>query len=149
MDRILKKHFDEFTRKGALPPALACREECRGMKLYKEKGRLRNTNGGFKKMQVEDDFGNILEGSLDYLLTKDDKLVVLDFKTRGYPLKPDTPSRSQCQLDTYNFLLRENGFVTEDFAFLLFYIPESVGMAGEVLFDTNLIRMNVDVSEVS
>jgi len=78
---------------------------------------------------------------------KDKKLIVLDYKTRGFPLKEDTAAHYQSQLNIYNFLLRKNGYETEDDAFLLFYVPKEVMETGEVIFDTSLVKMKVDVKE--
>ena len=61
---------------------------------------------------------------------------------RGYPVKEDTPKHYQAQLDLYGFLLKENGFKVEDYAYLLFYYPKEVLSTGEVIFDTKLVKMN-------
>ena len=42
----------------------------------------------------------------------------------------------------YGFLLKENGFKVEDYAYLLFYYPKEVLSTGEVIFDTKLVKMN-------
>ncbi|MBU2614041.1 MAG: PD-(D/E)XK nuclease family protein, partial [Elusimicrobia bacterium] len=76
---------------------------------------------------------------------KNKKLIVLDYKTRGYPCKEDTHESYQNQLDIYNFLLRKNGYETEDYAYLLFYVPKHVLATGEVIFDTSLKKMKVNV----
>ena len=72
-----------------------------------------------------------------------EKLIILDYKTRGFPLKEDTAEHYQLQLDIYNFLLKKNDYETEDFAYLLFYVPKEVLETGEVVFDTELVKMNV------
>jgi hypothetical protein len=66
----------------------------------------------------------------------------LDYKTRGYPLKEDTAAHYQLQVDTYNYLFQLNGHKTESYAYLLFYIPKEVKKTGEVVFDTELVKMN-------
>ena len=75
------------------------------------------------------------------------KIIVLDYKTRGYPCKDDTHEHYQLQIDIYNFLLNKNGYETEDYAFLLFYIPKEVNKTGEVIFDKNLVKMKVDIKK--
>ena len=85
-------------------------------------------------------------GGVDNILQKGDKLIVLDYKTRGYPVKEDTADHYQNQLDIYNLLLRKNGYETEDFAFLLFYVPKEVTETGEVIFDTELVKREIDVN---
>jgi hypothetical protein len=148
MDRVLKKHFDNFRDKGKLPPELIKNKESEGMRLFganeDEKELLEVWRNNRKGIQFEDEEGNILKGAVDNILVIDDKLVVLDYKTRGYALKEDTHEHYQDQLDIYNFLLRKNGFKTEDFGFLLFYYPDKVLEGGEVIFETRLIKMKTN-----
>jgi len=145
MDRILKAHFDNFRDKGKLPPELCTNGHCKDMKLFgkdeEEKGLLKVWRSNLKGIMFQDDKGNILHGAVDNILVKENKLIVLDYKTRGYPIKEDTSEHYKNQLDIYNFLLQKNGFDTEDFSFLLFYIPKEVLETGEVIFDTSLVKM--------
>ena len=149
MDRILKKHFDNFRDKGKLPIEIAEHPECAGMKLFgesKEDKELLEVWRNYRKgMRIEDSEGNVLMGALDNLLVKGKKLIVLDYKTRGYALKEDTHEHYQDQLDIYNYLLRELGFETEDYGFLLFYIPKEVLETGEVIFETKLVKMKTNL----
>jgi len=145
MDRILKAHFDKFMEKGLLPPELCENGECSGMRLFSDKEKLKAWQSNFKGIVFKDKKGNILKGAIDNLLIRDNKGIVLDYKTRGYKLKEDTAAHYQNQLDIYNFLLRKNGYATEDFAFLLFYVPKEVMATGEIIFDTELVKMKVDV----
>ena len=71
------------------------------------------------------------------------KLIVLDYKTRGSPLKENTHEYSQDQLNIYAWLLERLGFQVENFAYLLFYVPKEVLETGEVVFDTILKKMNI------
>ena len=48
-------------------------------------------------------------------------------------------------MDMYNFLLRKNDYETEDYAYLLFYHPDKVLDNGDVVFNTDLVKMNIDV----
>ena len=48
-------------------------------------------------------------------------------------------------MDIYNFLLRKNGYETEDYGYLLFYHPTSVNDTGDVVFDTDLIELETSV----
>lgn len=144
MDRILKAHFDKFMKRGKLPPELAENKECKGMKLYDDEEKLKEWRNARKGIIYEDELGNVLHGGIDNLLVKDGKLIVLDYKTRGYPLKEDTADSYQKQLDIYCYLLRKNGYDLEDYGFLLFYMPKEVLDSGEVVFDTELVKMKVD-----
>ena len=145
MDRILKIHFDKFRDKKELPPELCENKECKNMKLFDDEEKLKIWQSNFKGVSWIDKKGNELHGAVDNILVKRNKLVVLDYKTRGYALKEDTAEHYRQQQNIYNFLLRKNGYQTEDYFFLLFYIPKEVTATGEVIFDTELVKMKVDV----
>lgn len=145
MDGILKNHFDKFRDKGVLPPELCETKECKKLKLFDDIETLKAWRSNFKGIRFEDKKGNVLFGAVDNILVKGKKMIVLDYKTRGFALKEDTAGHYQDQLDIYNFLLRKNGYFTEDYAFLLFYVPKEVTETGEVVFDTTLVKRKVNV----
>lgn len=145
MDAILKTHFDKFRDQGKLPPELKNTECKNGCKLFDNQELMKIWRSNFKGIRWEDTKGNILFGAVDNILVKGKKLIVLDYKTRGFALKEDTAEHYQNQLDLYNFLLKKNGYEIEDYAFLLFYIPKEVLEGGEVLFDTNLVKMKINM----
>ncbi|HLC64778.1 MAG TPA: PD-(D/E)XK nuclease family protein [Candidatus Nanoarchaeia archaeon] len=142
MDKVLKGHFDSFRDKGVLPPEL---RDLSDVELFDDKKLLEEWRNNRKGIQWHDEKGNLLKGAVDNILKKGKKLIVLDYKTRGFPVKEDTPEHYQDQLDIYNLLLRKNGYETEDYSFLLFYHPTSVNENGEVVFHTDLIKMKVSV----
>ena len=144
MDRILKVHFDKFRDKGKLPPELCENNECKNLKLFDDNEKLKIWQNNWKGISWKDRKGNELHGAVDNILKKGKKLIVLDYKTRGYALKEDTAEHYRHQLDIYNFLLRKNKYDTEDYAFLLFYVPKEVLSTGEVLFDTTLVKMKIN-----
>jgi len=146
MDKVLKEHFDRFMEKGELPPELR-EQECAndGCKLFNDKEKLKIWRSNFKGIEIIDKSSNILlHGAIDNLLIKGKKLIVLDYKTRGFPVKEDTHEHYINQMDLYNFLLRENGYETEDYTYLLFYHPSRVNGTGEVVFNTDLIKVKTD-----
>src|SRR3989344_7886168 len=145
MDGILKIHFDKFMRKGLLPPELVNNGDTKGMLLFDDEELLKAWRSNFKGIQWSDKEGNILKGAVDNILKKGKKLIVLDYKTRGYALKEDTHEHYQNQMDIYTFLLRKNKHETEDYAFLLFYHPKEVKETGEVIFNTDLKKMKVNI----
>lgn len=146
MDRILKKHFDRFMQRGELPPEIREYGFGNGYKLFDDKAKLEIWRSNQKGIQYKDKTsGILLRGAVDNLLEKGKKLVVLDYKTRGYPLKEDTHEHYQTQMDIYNFLLRMNGYDTADYAYLLFYYPREISDTGEVIFDTKLIKIPTNV----
>ena len=142
MDRILKEHFDYFMKKGELPPELS---ELKRYKLFDDEELLKVWRSNFKGIQWTDKKGNLFRGAVDNILVKGKKLVVLDYKTRGYPLKEDTHEHYQDQMDIYNFLLRKNGYETEDYTYLIFYHPHKVEENGHVCFNTDIIKIKADV----
>jgi ribosomal protein S27AE len=148
MDKILKIHFEKFMEQGKLPPEICKNSDCKNMTLFTDKEKLKIWQSNFKGVSWTDKKGNELHGAVDNILVKGKKLIVLDYKTRGYPLKEDTAEHYRLQQNIYNFLLRKNGYETEDYFFLLFYVPREVAETGEIIFDTTLVKMNVDVESV-
>jgi len=146
MDKILKIHFDNFMEKGELPPELCDDHECKGLKLFDDKEQLEIWRNNFKGIQWKDKDDNLFRGAIDNLLVKGKKLIVLDYKTRGYPLKEDTHEHYRDQMDIYNLLLRKNGYETEDYAYLVFYHPEKVNPNGDVVFNTDIIKINININ---
>lgn len=142
MDKILKTHFDSFRDKGLLPPEL---QELEGVKLFDNVELLGEWRNNRKGIQWIDEEGNVLRGAVDNILQKGSKLIVLDFKTRGFPLHEDTHEHYHDQMDIYNFLLRKNGFETEDYAYLLFYHPKEVEEDGDIAFHIDLVKVETSV----
>ena len=143
MDKILKAHFDSFIGKG-LPPELKYLD--RGIRLFDDISLLEAWRSNFKGIQWTDKKGNLFRGAIDNILVKGKKLIVIDYKTRGFPLKDDTALHYQDQLDIYNFLLRKNKYKTASYSYLLFYHPKHITPNGDVCFHTDLVKMKVDVS---
>ena len=145
MDLILKKHFDNFIGKNTLPPELCNNSECDNLKLFDDKELLREWRNSKKGLWFEDKDGNILHGGIDNLMVNktNNKLIVLDYKTRGFPLKETTSSYYQDQLNIYSWLLEKLGYNVEDIAYLLFYHPKEVLATGEIIFNTDLKKMKI------
>lgn len=147
MDRVLKNHFDSFMRKGKLPPELCENSHCENIKLFEDEELLKQWRNARKYgINWRDKQGNLFFGAVDNIMVKGKKLIVLDYKTKGFPIKDEEEAAKyyQAQLDIYNFLLQKNGYETEDYGFLLFYIPKEVRETGEVVFDTLLSKRKVD-----
>ncbi len=143
MDKVLKQHFDRYMERGELPPELEpLREEAT---LFNDKELLEKWRNNFRGIRWTDEEGNLFFGAVDNVLVKKGKLIVLDYKTRGYPIKEDTHEHYRDQLDIYNYLLRKNGYPTEDYSYLLFYHPTTVNEKGEVIFHTDLVKVEVSV----
>ncbi len=48
-------------------------------------------------------------------------------------------------LSNHHFLLRKNGYETKDYSFLLLYVPKEVLLKEEVIFDTELMKIKIDI----
>ncbi len=142
MDSVLKKHFDSFMKKKMLPPELS---SLKGVEIFNDEEKLKVWRSNLKGIQWKDKKGNVLRGAIDLLLKKGNKLIVADFKTRGFPLKEDSHEHYIDQLNIYNFLFRKNGYETEEYSYLLFYHPKEVLESGDVAFNNDLIKIAVDV----
>ena len=85
MDKVLKKYFDSYRKKGTLPPEIA-QEIGTSAKLYTNMEDLKIWRNNFKGLQKEyPEYKFTLRGAIDELLiSKDGKYIPFDFKTRGY-----------------------------------------------------------------
>jgi len=146
MDLVLKKHFDEFRRKGCLPPDID--GKLKGH-LFDDMERLEVWRNNFKGLQYVDEMsGILLKGALDDLfVTEDDFHIPLDFKTRGFPLKEDTCDHYQHQMDVYCFLLDKNEVKTGNFACLIFYYPAEAEGNGKFKFECEVVRLETDKAD--
>lgn len=143
MDREIKAHFDRHRARGQLPPELDGRVDER---LHPDGAFVERVRDWRREPRVVDEpRGVALRGAMDDLLeTADGRLVVIDYKTRGYPPKADgAPDYYRRQLNCYTLLLRETGHPTADHAYLLYYHPERVD-GGDVTFQTDVVRVSVD-----
>ena len=146
MDRVLKAHFDSCRDNGTLPAEL---QQLEGITLFRDQALLDTWRNYRKGLRWTDASGNTIRGAVDNLLQKGSRLIVLDYKTRGFPLKDDTHTYSQNQLNIYNFLLRKNGYDTEDYSYLIFYHPKRVSAAGDVVFHRDLVKVPVSIGDAA
>ncbi len=137
MDLAIKRYFDTYRKKHLLPPEIHSFDG----RLYDgpEFNTWRNNGKG---IQWRDEQGNTLRGAIDDLLiTPENKLVVLDYKTRGFKVKEDTTHYYEFQLKTYKFLLESTGQKVENYGYLLFYYPDNVRPRGGIAFHKDLRKI--------
>ena len=79
---------------------------------------LKVWRSNFKGIRWTDSKGNVLLGAVDEILEKDGKLIVMDFKTRGFALKDDRHTRYQDQLHTCNSSVIATGDESEACSYL-------------------------------
>lgn len=151
MDGVLKKHFDKYRKQKKLPPELASDSRFDNMELFADVSLLEKYQDWRNKKGLyftNKDKNFTLRGAIDELLMKDGKVVVFDFKTKGY--KPDKDKlekdreRYTPQMNFYNFLLKKKGHETYEQAYLAYYWPEAVTDDGTVKFGTLIDEINVD-----
>lgn len=140
MDRIIKMHFDKCRASNQCPPELS---QIKSVKLFPDQPLIRIWRNPTRGILWQDPNKNILHGAVDDILQKDNKLIVLDIKTRGYPVKEETKDYYQHQMDIYTFLLQKNGYETEDYAYLLFYHPDAVHADGTIIFNKEVVKVPV------
>lgn len=141
MDHVIKKYYDKYA--GSLPPELEGKVEGVLIKDRELLNKWRNWRSGLK---YEDKKRNaVLFGALDDCLQVGDKYAPLDYKTRGWPPKEGGEIFYQHQLDAYSFLLDINGYKAEDFAYLVYYFPRSVGKNGMVRFNVEPHKVMVNI----
>jgi len=139
IDRIMKEYFDTYQK--TVPQTVPSILSSLGVTLFPNTELLATWQNNRKGIQWNDEKGNLLRGAVDYILEKDDKLIVLDFKTRGWPLKQDSVDRYQDQLNIYNFLLQKNGHTTQDYSYLLYLDPK------EAIDQDIKVETNVDIKQ--
>lgn len=119
IDKLLKNYFDSHREKGTLPVELNGLD----VKLFEDRTLLDRWRNNFRGIRFTDENNNTLFGAVDDIVVHENRLVVVDYKTRGFPLKIDTHERPTKQLAIYTYLLQKEGFQTEDFGYLLYWHP--------------------------
>lgn len=147
MDNVFKKYFDEYRKRGEMPPEVEGRVDGTLFADMKRLNGWRDFNFGRGGMTTQiSEYGMVLNGAIDDLVVSPDgRFVPFDFKTRGYPLKDDTHEHYRTQLDLYALLFQRNGMEPADYGYLLFFWPSSYDM-GAAHFKTELVRMDVSPS---
>lgn len=142
MDEVIKKHFDRFRQSGVLPPEL--RGKIEGT-LVSDQELLEIWRNWRKGIRYTDPTTQaVLMGALDDCLILDDAYIPLDYKTRGYPIRENTHTYYQNQLDTYTLLLAENGYNHLSYGYLLFFHPLECTDQGEVRFHAEPVRVRTE-----
>jgi CRISPR/Cas system-associated exonuclease Cas4 (RecB family) len=146
LDGEIKAYVDRYRARGELPPELDGVIEER---LLADQSFVAAARDWRRAPMLRDETtALVVRGGVDDLLeAADGSLVILDYKTRGYPPTGDgAPDYYRRQLNLYDLIFREAGHETADHAYLLYYYPEAVRPAGSVDFHTELVRVPVDVA---
>lgn len=149
MDQKIKQHFDRFRERNSVPPELEeadIEAEPFEDQKFLEKARSWRSEPKWRDPET----GAVLRGGVDDLLrSSDGNIIVLDYKTRGYPPKGENgaPDYYARQVNLYNLILRENGYETEDFGLLLYYYPDRVMENGDFLFHWELRKVDININK--
>lgn len=175
MDLVLKEHYDGFRGSDTLPPGIEEKVEARLMdgdvprvmvysrKLRKREGPIARIEH-WRDMQgvvFFDDDGNSVRGGLDDVLElPDGSFAVLDYKTRGFPVKENSHIYYVLQMSCYRAGLeqlaerekRKAGlsklpFEVYDKALLTFYSPDHFEDTGKLIQRTEPVWVDTDVKE--
>lgn len=142
MDGVIKRYFDRYRAQGQLPPELDGKVTGQ---LFPDQNVLNAWRDRKRGIRYVDPLtGATLMGAFDDCLVRNDRYLPLDYKTRGYPVKEDTPSYYQDQLNIYALLLRENGYPPAGHAVLVFYHPLEQADGGRVAFHMHPVKMETD-----
>ncbi|MFB6213875.1 MAG: PD-(D/E)XK nuclease family protein [Candidatus Nanohaloarchaea archaeon] len=149
MDQEIKNHFDRYRAKGEVPPELEEADidaEPLSDQEFLENARSWRTEPKWRDPET----GALLRGGVDDLLRDEDgSIIVMDYKTRGYPPKEENgaPDYYERQVNLYNLILRENGYGTRDFGLILYYYPDRVVENGDFVFHRELRKVPVDIEK--
>ncbi|MFN7088729.1 MAG: PD-(D/E)XK nuclease family protein [Candidatus Paceibacteria bacterium] len=139
IDNTLKKYFDYWRQKDALPPLLQGKLPGRLVSEQALIAKFRSRSFEYYDSAVDAHFAGILD---DALILEDGSIVPIDNKTRGFP--PQEPHESHLnQMSGYTLLLLENGFQTKNLAYLIYWFFNHKEMDLE-----NPMAFNITVEEV-
>ncbi|MFC1510921.1 PD-(D/E)XK nuclease family protein [Candidatus Margulisiibacteriota bacterium] len=143
MDRVLKDYFDSFRRKNELPPEIVGKVVGKLVPDAELVAKWQNWRAG---LRFEDPkLKATLRGAIDDCLLDGDLYIPIDFKTRASPPKPGSSERYyQTQLDTYAFLLSKQDLKVADYAYLIYYFPQSVDDQHQVKLGIEVVKMQTD-----
>ncbi len=141
MDRVIKTYFDDFRKKGTLPPEFAV-AGFKDVQLYANQAQLDLWREWKTGPRLEESDGSSLFGAIDDLMVKDGKYIPFDYKTKGSPTSPeDAEKYYQNQIDCYALLLERSGLPQAGHGYLLYYSPKQVSEKGWVNFNLQAIRL--------
>ncbi len=143
LDTQFKRYFDQFRARGNLPPEVDGKVPGKLLSDMEIINRWRDWRRGLRYSppwaEVE------LMGALDECLVDEAGFYYpLDYKTRGYAPKGDTPEYYQDQMNFYTLLLEGNGHKTKRLAYLLYYHPVEVKQHGLIQFVINVQEVATD-----
>ena len=169
IDATMKAYMDSY--RGSLPPELAHLTDHRLMDEQSVINQYRGWNGltATRNVTVDRPTTNIptrkvthtiiTSGGIDDLLYHNTdmidedgnpvpEVVVLDVKTKDKEPDEDYGEKYYTtQINTYGYLLKENGYQVADYALLWYWWPLGVGNGGNMEFGQKLLKMPMNIKE--
>jgi len=160
VDLCLKNYMDKY--RGTLPPELAHLSGYRLMDDQELINQFRQWNGlkCVKNVSVQRGTMNqpsarvnhtiILNGGIDDLLwSPSEEVTIIDGKSKKDEPGEDYGSRYyQNNMDTYAFMLKENGFKVSERALLWYWWPEEIDEQGKWVFGQKTLEMKVNPDRI-
>lgn len=139
VDYTLKKYFDDWRLKNALPPLLEGKLPGKLVPDQALIAKFRSRYFEWIDPETKAHFAGILD---DALMLDDGAIVPLDNKTRGFP--PIEPHQTHLnQMSAYTLLLQENGLATKNLAYLIYWFFNHKAMDL-----SNPLAFNIAIEEV-
>lgn len=137
MDAKLKDWAD--VRRPDLPPQL--RKDLAGWEMFNDLKLLVPWRKHWATGPTTTMHGITLRGAIDDLVIRksDGAVAILDWKTRGFPVKPGAPDYYRSQMEAYGLMLRHHLPLVAETAFIVSIYPEAAGDSGKdrIEFDFN------------
>ncbi len=145
IDRVLKVYFDGYRTRNVLPPDLV--GKVRGI-LVSDRELLKK----WRHWRISDlrytcpTTGALLRGAIDDCLIDGQTYVILDYKTKGGPLKEADILGTwyENQMDCYTLMLQASGRQIGDVAYLVYYYPVAACDNGMFQFTVEPVAVTVD-----
>jgi len=160
VDNVLKEYMDRY--RGTLPPELAhlagyrlmddqslinTFRQWNGLKCVKNVSVNRGTTA-HPKSRVNHTL--IFNGGIDDLLwNPSDEVTIIDCKSKKDEPPEDYGRRYyQNNMDSYAFMLKENGYKVSSEAYLWYWWPEKIDEEGKWVFGNKTLTMEVDADRM-
>lgn len=146
MDYTLKNYYDEWRKKGKLPPMLEGKLPGKLLPDQAQIALLRSKRLHY----VDQTLGIKLEGMLDdALMLENNAIIPIDNKTRGFP-PVKTHEAHIFQMSAYTYLLRKNNYPTQNTAYLiLWYLDHKhMNMDDPLAFNVAIGEVHTDPQKV-
>lgn len=123
MDSKLKERYDQFRKKGKIPPEVA---SLKGIRLFEDLNTLDQWRRSPAALQyINEKEGYVLRGKLDEVFVNNKgELLPIDFKSSGDAPKEDKYKYYVSQLHAYALMFKNKGYKPAKVGYLVHYFTE-------------------------